>query len=131
MDKNKSGLQKYPLDRSEPNMLGPPRLIVVDDQPELREILVEYLSKHGFAVRTAASGQELDARLADEPADLLILDIRMPEEDGLSIARRIRARCAIPILMLTAADDVVDRVVGLEVVADDYVTKPFDLRELR
>jgi two-component system phosphate regulon response regulator OmpR len=73
----------------------------------------------------------LDACLTTEEADLLILDIAMPGEDGLSIARRIRARSAVPILMLTAATDIVDRVVGLEVGADDYVTKPFDLRELR
>jgi two-component system phosphate regulon response regulator OmpR len=73
----------------------------------------------------------LDACLTAEEADLLILDIAMPGEDGLSIARRIRSRSAVPILMLTAATDIVDRVVGLEVGADDYVTKPFDLRELR
>jgi two-component system phosphate regulon response regulator OmpR len=111
-------------------MPGTPRLIVVDDEPELRQILLEYLGKHGFAVRAAASGYELDRFLAAEPADLLILDITMPEEDGLSIAKRIRARSTTPILMLTAANDVVDRVVGLELGADDYVTKPFDLREL-
>jgi two-component system OmpR family response regulator len=131
MGTNQSDPPQHAVDHNESGMLGPPRLIVVDDEPELREILVEYLTKHGFAVRTAASGQELDARLAVEPADLLILDITMPGEDGLSIARRIRARGTTPILMLTAADDVVDRVVGLEVGADDYVTKPFDLRELR
>jgi DNA-binding response OmpR family regulator len=136
LDVNKPDPQNPAADHNEYEMLGPPRLIVprlivVDDEPELREILVEYLSKHGFAVRTAACGQELDACLAAEPADLLILDITMPEEDGFSIARRIRARSTMPILMLTAADDVVDRVVGLEVGADDYVTKPFDLRELR
>jgi len=112
-------------------MSGSPRLVIVDDEPELRQILSEYLAKHGFAVRTAASGRELEARLAEEPADMLILDVTMPEEDGLSIARRIRASSSIPIVMLTAANDVVDRVVGLEVGADDYVTKPFDLRELR
>jgi two-component system, OmpR family, response regulator len=82
-------------------------------------------------VRTAGSGLELDACLAAGEADLLILDVTMPDEDGLSVARRIRAGSSIPILMLTAANDVVDRVVGLEVGADDYVTKPFDLRELR
>ena len=106
------------------------RLIVVDDEPELRKILSDYLVRHGFAVRTAAGGSELDACLSGEDADLLILDIAMPDEDGLSIARRVRARSSVPILMLTAAADVVDRVVGLEVGADDYVTKPFDLREL-
>ena len=107
-----------------------PRIIVVDDEPELRRVLTEYLTKHGFRVRAAAGGAELDALLGEDSADLLILDVNMPGENGISIARRIRAGCGTPILMLTAADDVVDRVVGLEIGADDYVTKPFDLREL-
>jgi two-component system, OmpR family, response regulator len=107
------------------------RLIVVDDEPDLRSMIAEYLGKHGFTVETAAGGRELDALLAGGLPDLLILDINMPGEDGLAIARRMRARSALPILMLTAADDVVDRVVGLEMGADDYLTKPFDLRELR
>ena len=81
-------------------------------------------------MRAAAGGAELDALLAEEAADLLILDVNMPGEDGISIARRVRAGRGTPILMLTAADEVVDRVVGLEIGADDYVTKPFDLREL-
>jgi len=112
-------------------MTRAPRLIVVDDEPELRKILSDYLARHGFAVRAVAGAAELDACLAAEEADLLILDVAMPGEDGLSIARRIRSRSSVPILMLTAAADIVDRVVGLEVGADDYVTKPFDLRELR
>src|SRR5215213_5852489 len=105
-------------------------ILVVDDELDLRRVLAEYLTKHGFSVRTAASGAELDIELTEKAADLLILDINMPGEDGLSIARRIRASMGIPILMLTAADEVIDRVVGLEIGADDYVTKPFDLREL-
>ena len=107
------------------------RLIVVDDEPDLRSMIAEYLGKHGFTVRTAAGGGELDAHLSAEPADLLILDVNMPGEDGFAVARRIRATSKLPILMLTAADDIVDRVVGLEIGADDYLTKPFDLRELR
>jgi DNA-binding response OmpR family regulator len=130
MDANKPDPPTHISARGEPTMPGMPRLIVVDDEPELRQILFDYLGKHGFAVRTAASGHELDLHLATAPADLLILDITMPQEDGLSIARRVRARSTTPILMLTAANDVVDRVVGLEIGADDYVTKPFDLREL-
>ena len=108
-----------------------PSLIVVDDEPGLRDMLAEYLGKHGFSVRTAASGQDLDTCLAAAPADILVLDVNMPGEDGFSVARRIRACSQIPILMLTAAGDLVDRVVGLELGADDYLTKPFDLRELR
>lgn len=107
-----------------------PRVVVVDDEPELRRVLAEYLAKHGFRVRAAAGGAELDALLGEGPADLLILDVNMPGENGISVARRIRAGRGTPILMLTAADEVVDRVVGLEIGADDYVTKPFDLREL-
>jgi two-component system, OmpR family, response regulator len=130
MDTNVSDPPATAFNRSEPGMTGPPRLIVVDDEPELRQLLLEYLGKRGFAVRAAASGRELDTCLATETADLLILDITMPDEDGLSIARRIRTHSVIPILMLTAVNDVVDRVVGLELGADDYVTKPFDVREL-
>jgi DNA-binding response OmpR family regulator len=107
------------------------RLIVVDDEPDLREMIAEYFGKYGFVVRTASDGRELDAHLAGDPPDLLILDVNMPGEDGFAIARRVRARSAVPILMLSAAGDTVDRVVGLELGADDYVTKPFDLRELR
>ena len=94
-------------------------------------MIAEYLGKHGFTIRTAAGGSELDAHLSAEPADLVILDVNMPGEDGFAIARRIRATSKLAILMLTAADDIVDRVVGLEIGADDYLTKPFDLRELR
>ena len=112
-------------------MAEPVRLIVVDDEPDLRAMIAEYFGKHGFVVRTAGDGRELDAHLSSDPPDLLILDVNMPGEDGFAIARRVRARSAVPILMLTAAGDTVDRVVGLELGADDYVTKPFDLRELR
>ena len=108
-----------------------PRLIVVDDEEHLRDMIAEYLDKSGFSVRTASGGAALDQRLAEEEADMLLLDINMPDEDGLSIARRIRARSSMPIIMLTAASDIVDRIVGLEIGADDYVTKPFDLRELK
>jgi two-component system phosphate regulon response regulator OmpR len=107
------------------------QIIVVDDEAELRAMVAEYLTGQGFEVRAAASGAELDLRLAERPADLVILDVHMPGEDGLSIARRLRALSNVPILMLTAASDIVDRVLGLEMGADDYLTKPFDLRELR
>jgi TolB-like protein/DNA-binding SARP family transcriptional activator len=108
------------------------RLIVVDDEPELGRMIAEYLGGHGFAVRVATSGPTLDKLLADEPADLLILDVNMPGEDGFSIARRIHGRPNGPrILFLSAAANVADRVTGLEIGADDYLTKPFDLRELR
>jgi two-component system OmpR family response regulator len=107
------------------------RLVVVDDEAEIRTMVADYLGKNGFAVRRCASGKELDSTLAAGPADLVVLDVSMPGEDGISIARRLRASTKTSIIMLTGSDDVVDRIVGLEVGADDYLTKPFDLRELR
>lgn len=107
------------------------RIVVVDDEEALRETVCDYLSGQGFAVRGASGGRELDVLLADAPTDLILMDVNMPREDGLALARRIRAGATTPIIMLTAADDIVDRVAGLEVGADDYVVKPFDLRELK
>jgi len=109
----------------------PARLIVVDDEPGIRAMVADYLGRDGYSVCRCASGTELDAVLRSGPADLVVLDVSMPGEDGISIARRIRAAGPTPIIMLTALDDVIDRVVGLEVGADDYLTKPFDVRELR
>lgn len=108
----------------------PARLIVVDDEPDIRAMVADYLGKDGYAVCRCASGIELDAVLRSGPADLVVLDVSMPGEDGISIARRIRATGPTPIIMLTALDDVIDRVVGLEVGADDYLTKPFGVAEL-
>ncbi|PNG27392.1 response regulator [Methylocella silvestris] len=108
-----------------------PAIIIVDDEQEIRDMIAEYLGRHGFAPRTAAGGADLDALLAEGPCDLIALDVNMPGEDGFSIARRVRAAGDTPILMVTAASEVIDRVVGLEIGADDYITKPFDLRELR
>lgn len=108
-----------------------PRVIVVDDEEGVRETIADYLGEHGFDVRAAEGGLRLDRLLAERPADLVLLDLNMPGENGLSIARRLRARGDIPIVMVTAADTLLDRVVGLELGADDYVSKPFDLRELR
>lgn len=107
------------------------RVIVVDDDANLCEMLVDYLGGQGFGMRSAGNGSELDLALADQPADLLIVDLNLPDEDGFSIARRVSAQSRIPIIMLTGAADVVDRIVGLELGADDYLTKPFDLRELK
>jgi len=112
-------------------MPGGQRLMLVDDEPDLCAMVAEYLGRHGYIVETAANGGELDKHLYHSVPDLIILDINLPGESGLDIARRIRARSDVPIIMLTAADEVIDRVVGLELGADDYVTKPFDLRELR
>ena len=108
------------------------QIILVDDEPGLRELVEEYLSNHGFIVRSAASGVALDALLAEQRPDLVLLDVNLGPDDGFAIARRLRAsQPDLPIIMLTAMSEVIDRVVGLELGADDYITKPFDLRELR
>jgi two-component system phosphate regulon response regulator OmpR len=105
-------------------------IVVVDDEPDLRDMVREYLLKQGYAVSEASGGEALWALLSERPVDLAILDVNMPGEDGLSIARQLRKRGPVGIIMLTANGDTVDRIVGLEVGADDYLTKPFDLREL-
>ena len=107
-----------------------PHIVVVDDEPDLRELVQKYLTRHGYAVSQAAGGSALRALMAERPVDLAILDVNMPQEDGISIARELRRLGPIGIIMLTANSDTIDRVVGLEVGADDYVTKPFDPREL-
>lgn len=107
------------------------RIIVVDDEQHIREMVADYLNGQGFSASAASGGAALDLLLVEGRPDLVLLDVNMPQEDGLSIARRLRATGDIPVIMVTAADDVVDRIVGLEVGADDYVTKPFDLRELK
>jgi two-component system phosphate regulon response regulator OmpR len=105
-------------------------IIVCDDEPDLREAVAEYLARRGFEVRRAGDAAALRRLLAERPAHAVVLDISMPGEDGLSVARGLRAQSDIGIVMLTAAGDVVDRVVGLEIGADDYLAKPVDLREL-
>lgn len=112
-------------------MTSPWRIIVVDDDTELRGLLQRFLAEHGFAVRAVDGGKALDAQLAREPADAIVLDLMMPGEDGLAICRRLRAMGDhTPILMLTAKGDPMDRILGLEMGADDYLAKPFTPREL-
>ncbi len=109
----------------------PTRIIVVDDDVRLRELLNRYLTGQGFSVRGVADGNEMNRWLARERYDLMVLDLMMPGEDGLSICRRLRGLGNnVPIIMLTAKGDDVDRIVGLEVGADDYLPKPFNPREL-
>lgn len=105
-------------------------VLVVDDEPELREMVEEYLGKQGFKVTTAANGAAMREIVAEQPIDLVLLDIRMPGEDGLSLARFLREHYSVGIIMVTAMGEVVDRIVGLEMGADDYLGKPFDPREL-
>jgi DNA-binding response OmpR family regulator len=105
-------------------------ILVVDDEPTLRETLAEALDADGYRVVTAGDGREALARFRAEPPDLVLLDIMLPELSGIEVCRIIRRESDVPIVMLTARDAELDKVVGLELGADDYVTKPFSLREL-
>jgi len=107
-----------------------PSILVVDDDPKLRDLLAQYLGREGFRVRTANDGNAMDLLIAESPPDLVVLDLMLPGEDGLSIARRLRGGTDIPVIILSARGDEVDRIVGLEVGADDYLAKPFSPREL-
>jgi two-component system phosphate regulon response regulator OmpR len=107
------------------------RVLVVDDDPSVRNMLVEYLTQHGYEVREAASGAAMRAEIERAAPAVVLLDIGLPGEDGLTLARYLRERHEVGIIMVTGAGDVVDRVAGLEVGADDYIAKPFDPRELR
>jgi len=106
-------------------------ILVVEDDAGIRAMLVEYLGTHGYAVAEAGDGGSMRAALERAVPDVVLLDVNLPGEDGLTLARFLRERHDVGIVMVTGASDVVDRVAGLEVGADDYVTKPFDLRELR
>jgi DNA-binding response OmpR family regulator len=105
-------------------------LLVVDDDAEIRQLLATYLQDHGYRVTAVADGRGMRAELAASQPDLIILDVMLPGEDGVSLCRAVRARSEVPVIMLTARGDEDDRILGLEVGADDYVTKPFSPREL-
>jgi two-component system, OmpR family, response regulator len=107
-----------------------PHILVVDDDPQIRALLEEYLKENALRVSVVASGKEMSQILAAEAIDLVILDLRLAGEDGMAIARTLRDSSAIPIVMLTGVRDEADRVMGLELGADDYLTKPFSPREL-
>lgn len=111
-------------------MTAATHIVVVDDEPDIRETLQDYLELHGYRVTQADGGEALRALVDDEEIHLVLLDINMPGEDGLSLARFLREQTSVPLIMLTAAGEVVDRIVGLEMGADDYLAKPVDLREL-
>jgi two-component system OmpR family response regulator len=107
-----------------------PHILVVDDDPQIRALLEEYLGASGLRVSAAASGKQMLQILTDEAIDLVVLDLRLAGEDGMAIARSLRDQSAIPIVMLTGVREEADRVMGLELGADDYLTKPFSPREL-
>ncbi|MEW5770109.1 MAG: response regulator [Pseudomonadota bacterium] len=111
-------------------MTDTPRLLVVDDDAGIRDLLADYLAKQGMAVKTARDGREMDERLTEFTPDLVVMDLMMPGEDGLSLTRRIKAERDVPVIMLSARGEDIDRIVGLEVGADDYLPKPFNPREL-
>ena len=107
-----------------------PHVLAVDDDPTIRELMADYLGQNEFRVTVVADGRAMQAVLAEEVVDLIILDLKLQAEDGMAIARRVRDESAIPIIMLTGRKDEADRVMGLELGADDYLTKPFSPREL-
>ncbi|MEO7397471.1 MAG: response regulator, partial [Ilumatobacteraceae bacterium] len=107
-----------------------PRVLVVDDEPMVREVVARYLTLDGIEVHEAADGLQAQRWLDDNVADLIVLDVMLPELDGLSILRRLRLASNVPVILLTARADEVDRIAGLELGADDYVIKPFSPREL-
>ncbi len=113
-------------------MIAPDHILIVDDDREIRELLATYLEKNGLKATAVASGRQMRAVLADTPVDLVVLDLMMPGEDGLTLCRDIRAgkHRNLPILMLTARAEESDRILGLEMGADDYLVKPFAAREL-
>jgi two-component system OmpR family response regulator len=106
------------------------RIVVVDDDPGIRELVSDFLGRHGFEVETAADGAGLARALSEKPADLVVLDIMLPGEDGLQICRRLSGESGPPVIMLSAMGEETDRIVGLELGADDYLPKPCNPREL-
>jgi DNA-binding response OmpR family regulator len=106
------------------------KVLVVDDEPIVRDVVVRYLRRDGYETREAATGDEARQILESEPPELVVLDVMLPGTDGLELCRWIRSRSELPVIMLTARGEEADRIVGLELGADDYVTKPFSPREL-
>jgi len=105
-------------------------LLVVDDHREIRDLVSRFMTKHEFRVTTACDGKEMRKALADNAIDLIVLDLMLPGEDGLALCRDLRARSNVPVIMLTAMGEETDRIIGLEMGADDYLAKPFNPREL-
>jgi DNA-binding response OmpR family regulator len=112
-------------------MAGEATIMLVDDEESIQKLLTYPLEREGYTVVQARDGEEALRRFAEQPIDLVVLDVMLPRLDGLEVCRRLRTGSAVPIIMLTARDDEVDKVLGLELGADDYITKPFSIRELR
>jgi len=111
-------------------MTATDHVLVVDDDAEIRTLLAEYLSRNGYRVSTVADGRGMWAALQSKPPDIIVLDVMLPGDDGLTLCRDLRAHSSVPVIMLTARSDETDRIVGLEIGADDYLPKPFNPREL-
>lgn len=111
-------------------MKGTPHILVVDDHREIRELVARFLGEHGMRVTTVPDGRAMRRVLDDHRIDLVVLDLMLPGEDGLALCRDLRARSSLPVVMLTAMGEEMDRIVGLEMGADDYIAKPFNPREL-
>src|SRR5438045_1493093 len=107
------------------------RILLVDDEQSIQTLLSYPLRKDGYDVVRATDGREALARFAEQSFDLVVLDVMLPQLDGLEVCRRLRARSPVPIIMLTAKSEEIDKVLGLELGADDYITKPFSMREFR
>jgi len=124
--------KKSPPSPSDPDdtLMSRAEILLVDDDPRLREVVRYALSREGFTVREAANGVEALEALKRAPVDLLVLDVKMPEMDGMELCRQVRRTSEVPIVFLSSKDDELDRVLGLELGGDDYVTKPFSTREL-
>src|SRR4026209_376698 len=106
-------------------------ILLVDDEDSIQKLLTYPLERDGFKVVHARAGEEALTRFAEEDVDLVVLDLMLPKLDGLEVCKRLRAESTVPIIMLTARDDELDKVLGLELGADDYITKPFSIREFR
>src|SRR6266581_7634973 len=106
-------------------------ILLVDDEDAVQKLLTYPLEREGFRVMQARDGEEALERFASERVDLVVLDLMLPKLDGLEVCKRLRATSSVPIIMLTARDDELDKVIGLELGADDYITKPFSIREFR
>src|SRR6266542_446466 len=127
------GGANYPLNTTVPGVgnTGATRILLVDDEQSVQTLLTYPLRKDGYEVVAAHDGREALDRFSEERFDLVVLDLMLPKLDGVEVCRRMRSRSQVPIIMLTAKGDEIDKVVGLEMGADDYITKPFSMREFR
>ena len=123
-------MSSAPLPTTDPQLAAPLRILVVDDDQDLRELISNFLGQNGFEIHTAANGRDMEKAMARGDIALVVLDYMMPGEDGLSICKRINEQGGPPVIMLSARGEEIDRIVGLELGADDYMAKPFHPREL-